>query len=181
MAKLIGGTYGEALYELALEEGREDQFLEEAQALCEVLAENPELSAVMMNPKIVREEKVSTMDTIFRGRISDEMLSFLKLTIEKERYGSIVEILTYFIDKMKEHKGIGVAYVTSAITLGEIQKAQIQEKLIETTGYNTMEMHYEVEEGLIGGLIIRIGDRVVDSSIRTGLEGLGRNLQKVRV
>ncbi|MBQ0042112.1 MAG: ATP synthase F1 subunit delta [Lachnospiraceae bacterium] len=181
MAKLVGGTYGEALYNLALEEGREDQFLEEAQALLTVLEANPELSAVMMNPKIVREEKKSTMDSIFKGKISDELLAFIDLTIEKERYGAINEILSYFISKMKEHKGIGVAFVKTAVTLGEIQKAQIQEKLLETTEYKTMEMNYEVDESLIGGMIIRIGDRVVDSSIRSGLENLERSLQKSRL
>ena len=60
-------------------------------------------------------------------------------------------------------------------------KQEIEEKLIETTSFREMEMHYEVDEKLIGGLIIRIGDRVVDSSIMTKLYKLERQLMKIQL
>lgn len=181
MAKLISGTYGEALFELALEEHREDQLLEEAQGILLILQENPELNQMMNHPKIVREEKLSTLKTIFEGRISGEMLGFLTLIVEKDRYGSIEEILSCFIDKMKEHKGIGIAYVQTAAALTQEQKQQVEKKLLATTKYRQMEMHYTVQESLIGGMVIRIGDRVVDSSIRSKLSDLERSLMKIQL
>lgn len=181
MAKLISGTYGEALFELALEEHREDQLLEEAQGILLILQENPELNQMMNHPKIVREEKLSTLKTIFEGRISGEMLGFLTLIVEKDRYGSIEGILSCFIDKMKEHKGIGIAYVQTAVALTQEQKQQVEKKLLATTKYRQMEMHYAVQESLIGGMVIRIGDRVVDSSIRSKLSDLERSLMKIQL
>ena len=181
MAKLISRTYGEALFELATEEHKEDLFLEEAESLKQILCENPELMKVMKHPKIAREEKVRTLKEIFGGRISEEMMGFLALMIEKDRIGSVEETLTYFIDKMKEYKGIGIAYVQTAVSLTEEQKKQVEARLLETTNYKKMEMHFEVQESLIGGMVIRIGDRVVDSSIRSKMEDLERSLMKIRL
>lgn len=181
MAKLISRTYGEALFELAVEEHHEDLLLEEAESLRQIFAENPELMKVLKHPKIVREEKIRTMKNIFEGRISEEMMGFLTMMIEKDRIGKVEETLIYFIDKMKEYKGIGIAYVQTAVPLSEEQKKQAEARLLETTGYRKMEMHYEVQESLIGGMIIRIGDRVVDSSIRSKMEDLERSLMKIRL
>lgn len=181
MAKLISGTYAEALFELALEDHREEQFLEEAQGLLFVLQENPELNQMMDHPKIGREEKISTLKAVFEGRISEDMLGFLTVIVEKNRYGSIEQILESFITKMKEYKGIGIAYVKSAVALTDEQKKQVEKRLLETTGYRQVEMHYEVSSDLIGGLVIQIGDRVVDSSIRSKLNDMERSLMKLQL
>lgn len=181
MAKLISGTYAEALFELALEEHREEQFLEEAQGLLLVLQENPELNQMMNHPKIGREEKLSTLKAVFEGRISADMLGFLTVIVEKNRYGSIEQILGGFIDKMKEYKGIGIAYVKSAVALTDEQKKQVETRLLATTKYRQVEMHYEVCGDLIGGMVIRIGDRVVDSSIRSKLNDMERSLMKLQL
>ena len=82
---------------------------------------------------------------------------------------------------MKEYKKIGTAYVTSAVELKDAQKAQIKEKLLATTQYVEFEMNYEVDPSLIGGMIIRIGDRVVDSSIKTQLYELKKQLMDVQL
>ena len=181
MARLISRTYGEALFELAVEEHKEDLFLEESEGLLQILSENPELMKVLKHPKIAREEKVRTLKEIFGGRISEEMMGFLALMVEKDRIGSIEETLTYFIDKMKEYKGIGIAYVQTAVSLTEEQKKQVEARLLATTNYKKMEMHFDVQENLIGGMVIRIGDRVVDSSIRSKMEDLERSLMKIRL
>ena len=76
MAKLVSKTYGEALFELAVEEGREDAFLEEIMALKEILKENPDFNKLMNHPKILKEEKLSVLDQVFKGRISDELAGF---------------------------------------------------------------------------------------------------------
>lgn len=176
MAKLVSGTYGEALFELAVEEKREDQFLEEVLAVKQVLKDNPELSELMNHPKILKEEKEQVLKSVFEGRFSDELTGFFLLILQKDRYGEIDGILDYFISKMKEYKGIGTAYVTTAVSLKDNQKKDIEAKLLETTSYNKMEITYKEDASLIGGMIIRIGDRVVDSSIRSKLERMTREL-----
>jgi len=90
-------------------------------------------------------------------------------------------ILTYFLDSVKELKGIGVAYVTTPFELQAVQKDQVELKLLDTTSYRKMEMHYLIEESLIGGMIIRIGDRVVDGSVSTKLNELQKQLLKIQL
>ena len=102
---------------------------------------------------------------VFKGRVSDELLGFLTIVISKDRYQDIDDILDYFITEVKKYKGIGVANVTTAAPLKEEQCRKIEQRLLDTTSFKKMEMHYEINTALIGGMVIRIGDRVVDSSI----------------
>lgn len=181
MAKLVSATYGEALFELAAEEGREEEFLDEVNQLKVLLGENPDFGRLMNHPKILKEEKLKVLGNVFSGRMSKELLGFLHLVVTKDRYGEIDAILDFFVNKVKEQKRIGIAYVTTAISLNETQKKEIEEKLLATTSFVKMEMHYRVDEDLIGGMVIRIGDRVVDSSVKTKLFELQRELLKTQI
>ena len=181
MAKLVSTTYGEALFELAVSENKEDEILSEIGSLKEILAENPELSKLMNHPKILKEDKLSVIEEIFRGRVSDELVGFLHLLVVKDRYAEIDEILECFTDKMKKHKGIGVAFVTTPEELSDKLRKDVEKRLLETTDFKTMEMHYDVDESLIGGMVIRIGDRVVDSSVKSKLTKLQSDLLKTQL
>ena len=181
MAKLVTGTYGEALFELAIEEKKEKAMLEEVTPLSNLLKENQDFSDMMNHPKILKEEKIEALENVFKGRFSDELTGFLVLILQKDRYKDIDGILADFISKMKEHLKIGIAYVTTAVSLKDSQKKEIEKKLLDTTSYETMEMHYAEDSSLIGGMLIRIGDRVVDSSIRTKLEHLTKELSNLQI
>ena len=176
MAKLVAGTYGEALFSLACEENKVDSLYDEVLALEDILEQNPDLTALMNHPKVTKEEKQKVIKEVFEGRASGELTGFLNLLLQKDRYSELPAILNFFESRVKEHKGIGVAYVTSAVELSAARKKEIEAKLLSTTSYRSMEMNFTVDESLIGGLVIRIGDRVVDSSIKTKLEGLKREL-----
>ena len=69
-----------------------------------------------------------------------------------------------------EYKKIGIAYVSSAVELSDKQREAVLNKLLTTTSYKEFQMHYSIDESLIGGMVIRIGDRVVDSSVKTKLD-----------
>lgn len=181
MAKLVSNTYGDALFELAVEEGQVDELLSEVRGVLEVLNENGELAKLMNHPKIVKEEKIQILENVFKGRISNELLGLMRMLVSKNHYGEVESVFAYFIDQVKEYKNIGTAYVTSALPLSDAQQKQVQDKLLETTKYVSFEMHYDVDESLIGGMVIRIGDRVVDSSIKTKLMNLTRELSKIQL
>lgn len=181
MAKLVSTTYGEALFELAVEEGKEDEFLAEITGLRQILDENADFSKLMNHPKILKEEKLGVLKEVFKGRISEELYGFLSLVVTKDRYSDIDAILDYFISEVKKLKGIGMASVTTATELSEDQKKAVEKKLLETTSYSSMEIDYSVDDSLIGGMVIRIGDRVVDSSVQTKLYKLQRELLAIQV
>ena len=181
MAKLVKATYGDALFELAVEENKTDVLLEEAQAVLKAFSDNGELVKFLNHPKIETSKKQEVIEDIFKQLISKDMIGLLTLVVSKGRYNDIPAILSYFIDMVKEYKHIGVAYVTSASVLSDRQKAQVEAKLLETTGYQSFDMNYQVDKELIGGMVIRIGDRVVDSSIKTKLSELTKELLKIQL
>lgn len=179
MAKQVSTTYGEALFELAQESNELDNIRQEVNAVKNAFLENPELLKLLNHPKIVKEEKVKVIENIFTGRVSADIVGFLTLIVTKDRYNQIYDILEYFEHRYKEYKGIGVAYVTSAVELNDQQKKSIEERLLSTTKYDVVEANYVVDKSILGGLIIRIEDRVVDSSIKTQIEELEKSLYLV--
>jgi F-type H+-transporting ATPase subunit delta len=181
MAKLVSKTYGDALFELALETDKLDVMLDEVKSISEALRENEDMTRLMNHPKIVKEDKIAFIEEIFKGRVSDELVGLMRMIVEKDHYNEMGEVFEYFINQVKEYRNIGTAYVTSAAELNEAQKAAVEKRLLETTKYVQFEMHFEVDPALIGGMVIRIGDRVVDSSIRTKLYGLTRDLTRITI
>lgn len=181
MAKLISKTYGDALFELAVEENKVDDLQEEIGQLQKILQENGDFGRLMTHPKINKDEKIKVVTDVFKGRISDELLGFLTIIISKDRYQEIDGILEYFLTEVKKYKGIGVATVTTAVPLREEQRRKVEQRLLDTTDYKSMEIHYKQDAALIGGMVIRIGDRVVDSSISTKLNELQKELLKVQI
>ncbi len=181
MAKLVSKTYGDALFETGVEMNTIDSLYKEVLSLEDILKENPDFSSLMNHPKILKEEKEEIMESVFKGRLSDELTGFLKIIVANKRYSDIDAILDYFLKKVKEYKNIGVAYVTTPLELSDKQKKAVEDKLLATTKYVSMEMNYAIDESLIGGMIIRIGDRVVDSSIKTKLAQMEYELKNIQL
>lgn len=181
MAKLVSKTYGDALFEVAVEMNRLEEFFDAAQGMKEVLHSNEELSKLMDQPKIIKEDKIKIIEAAFKDKIPKEMVGLMTLLIEKGRFTEMESVFNYFISVVKEEKKIGVADVTTAIMLSDTQKAAVEKKLLDTTRYEEFEMNFLVDKALIGGMVIRIGDRVVDSSVRTRLYELSKELKKIQI
>ena len=177
MAKLVSKVYGDALFEAAMERDMLSPVYEEVQSLQTILMENADLVQFLNHPQIIKEEKLKVVENIFKGRVSDDLMGFLETVIEKGR----PKILDYFVNRVKEYKKIGIVTVTSAVELSAEQKAHTEAKLLETTAFVSLEVTYSVDPAILGGLVIRIGDRVVDSSIRTRLGEIRRDLMKLQL
>ena len=181
MAKLVSKTYGDALFAVALEENRMDEFFEAVKVVAGVMRANDEFGKLMSHPKIMKEDKVKIVEETFGGKIPKEIVGIMTLLVTKGRAEEMISVFDYFLGLVKEEKKIGKADVTTAVSLSDEQKAKVEQKLLDTTKYETFEMNYAVDESLIGGMVIRIGDRVVDSSIKTKLYDLTRELRSVQV
>lgn len=181
MAKLVSATYGDALFDVAMEKNMVDVFYEEAKAVYDAIGDNRELAGFLNHPKINKDEKIKTVEDIFSRFVSKEMTGFLVTIINKDRSNELSNILLYFMDRVREFKRIGRAYVTTAFELSDSMKSKVKNKLLMTTDYREFDMIYTVDESLIGGMVIRIGDRVVDSSIKNRLTELSRELNRIDV
>lgn len=181
MAKLVSKVYGDALFELALEKDMLDEVWSETKVLADVWNADNGLSDMLMHPQIDKDEKINFIKEIFGGRASDVITGFLAILVEKGRTAELLSVLDYYSDRVREYKNIGVAEVTSAVELTEAQKKEVENRLLEVTKYVSFQMNYTVDAGLIGGMIIRIGDRVLDSSIRQKISSMSRELSRIQL
>lgn len=178
MAKLVSSTYGDALFDLALEEDRIPEFKKEVTAIRQIFLENEDLSLMLDHPGITKEEKSAFIDKVFGGRASGEMLGFIHILVEKDRQKALIPVFDHFLHRVREYEGTGAVRVTSAINLTADQKKAVEEKLLKTTRYQSLDIDYVVDPEILGGLVIRIGDRIVDSSLKSRVEDLSRQLSR---
>ena len=181
MAKLVANSYGNALFELALEKNNLDDMLEEITCLQTVFRENADFRKFLSHPQISKEEKISVIENTFKGKADNDIVGLLVLIVKKDRYNEIDAIFNYFISRVKEYKHIGVAYITSAIPLEDAKKKAIENRLIEITDYVEFEMNYSVDKDILGGLMIRIGDRVVDNTLKSKITSMSKKLEKIHI
>ena len=120
------------------------------------------------------------MSSLIRLKLTSlPIVSFLYIIIDKGREKEIVSIMEYFLARVREYKNIGVVYITSATQLNDRQKELLEEKLINTTNYKQFIFEYKVDEELISGLKIVVGDKVLDSTMKTKIDTLSKNLRGV--
>ena len=169
------------MFELALESNQIDELYGEAKQLLKIVQKNEDLAKMMNHPKIVIEEKQKIVEDVFRDRASREMIGLMVMIIAKGHFNEFDGVLKYFIAQVKEHKKIGTAYITSAMELSLAQKDSVRRKLLETTDYVQFDLIYDIDPSLIGGVVIRIGDRVVDGSVKSKLARLTSELSKVKL
>ena len=101
MAKLVSKTYGDALFELALENNQLDSMLEEVRAVSTAIAENEDLTKLMNHPKIVKEDKIKVTEDIFTGRVSMELVGLMRMIVEKDHYNELDSVFEYFVSRVK--------------------------------------------------------------------------------
>ena len=140
MAKLVSKTYGDALFAVALESNRMDEFFEAVKVVAEILHENTEFGKLMNHPKIMKEDKVKIVEETFGDRIPKEIVGIMTLLVTKGRAEEMLSVFDYFIDLVKEEKKIGKAYITTAVKLSDAQKEKVEKRLIETTKYESFDI-----------------------------------------
>ncbi len=178
MAKLVESIYGNALFSAAKEQDKLSKVREEAEEIISVLNDNPDYRRILEHPDIETSEKLSLISEAFEGKADPLITGTLVTLIEKDHPGKIVKTLRTFIELSLSAEGIGVASVTSSFPLSDEQKKRITDKLIETTRYSRMRMDFNVDKKIIGGLVIKLGDKMLDSSIATKLETLRKSLER---
>lgn len=118
---LVASTYGRALYEAAQDAGREEQILQELDALTELLESEKTLRELLVSPAVPADEKQEFTDKVLRGRISDEMVNFLFVLIDKERVWYLGRIARYYRRLYDQDRGITSGKIFSAVPLSEAQ------------------------------------------------------------
>ncbi|MEE1073074.1 MAG: ATP synthase F1 subunit delta [Cellulosilyticum sp.] len=180
MAKLVVKRYATALFDLAASEGAMAKYEEEVKVIVKALHDEPDFMAVLQDHKVTREDKISIVENIFTDKVSTPIVGLLVLLVNKGRQAEILNVLEAFLDMVKAESGIIKAVVTSAIPLKEAQLEALREKL-EASTKSKIELETIVDSSIIAGLVVRVGDKVVDASYKGEMQTLKKQLSKLKL
>lgn len=175
MAELVSKVYAEALFDVALEGGKLDQVENDLQAVCQLFVENPDFLELYRAPNIALAERKQILDQTFSDKLVPELLNFLKLLLDKNRGFYILQVGEEFQLLVEAHKGIikGTVHVTCALSDDQIRK--LEDKLSTSTGKRVM-LTQKIDPEIIGGLVVYLGDKVIDNSLRKKLDDMKEDL-----
>ena len=176
MAGIAANQYGKALFEAAKGQGKEQELYQEAGNLLEVWENTPALSSFLNDRGTAEEDKKAFLKSLFQDRLSSLLFSFLMVMQDHGRTSEIPESLKVFRHLKEKAAGTGKALVYSAVELNAGQKRKLSSGLLSMTGLKDCRIQYEVKPELLGGLVIKVGDRVLDGSMKTQFQELKKRL-----
>jgi F-type H+-transporting ATPase subunit delta len=180
MVELVAKRYGTALFELAVETNQVELIGDQLKFIKEIFMNEKEFIRILNHPKVVVDNKISLVENTFKGKISNEVLGLLVIAIKKGRANDLLDIIQYCLEEIDNLKGIAKAYVASATELSKQQKESIKNKLEQTTKRKVI-LETSVDKSLIGGLVIRIGDRIIDNSIKGKMNAISKELFAIQL
>lgn len=173
--KTIAIGYTQALFETAKDKNQFQETEKDLEKVAQLLRENQELKKILLHPAIPRQRKIKLIDSLLAPHVSPLVTNFLHLIVEKRRE----EMLEFVLDGYKQVAdlvgGVVRATVQTVIPLTEERLATLKNTLERLSG-KKVEINTEINPEILGGVIIRIGNRVIDGSVRSRLANLRRRL-----
>ncbi|WP_339113224.1 F0F1 ATP synthase subunit delta [Thioclava sp. GXIMD2076] len=175
----IADRYATAVFEISKDSGQLDALKGEIDALEVALSESADLQGLIKSPLYSSEEQEASIEAIAKAMgLSATMTHTLGLLAQKRRLYLLPMLLSALSAKIAEEKGEVTANVTSATELSQEQQAKLADALAAKTG-KTVQLNIAVDETLIGGMIVKLGSRMVDTSIRSKLASLQTSMKEV--
>lgn len=171
----VARRYAQAFFKVAGEENRYEELYRELFGFARLLEENKDLRAFFVNPIFSRTEKTEVLETIVgKTGLSALTANFLKILTDKGRIGLVGAVAESYRAMMDEALGRISVAVTTAHPLSATLAAALKESMKEATG-KEVELAVRQDAGLIGGIVVKVGDKVFDGSVKTQLVAM-RNL-----
>lgn len=168
--------YAKALLDLAREQGVLDLVKADAEFLLAVEKDSREFRALLKSPVIKPNQKLDAFKETFSQQLSPLMVLFVNLVIKHGREAHLVAILEKYTDLYLSEKNVVRAFVTSAAPLSDSQRSALLAQL-SASGAAHVELDEKVQPELIGGVVVRVGDRQVDATVARSLRGLKRQFE----
>lgn len=178
MAELtVDLTYGTALIEAAREANLEKQILEEGMQITEILKDEPDFRKFLTYPGIGADEKKDVLDSVFRGRICEELLYFLFVLVDKRRAGRFEGIMKVYKSLLDEEEGVLYGTVLSVVGLDDMRLAEIESevsRLLRTK----VRLTGQTDPGLLAGIKVFIDGKIIDASYRKKLDEISESMRQ---
>ena len=166
----IAEVYGRSLFEVASEHDRTDEIRAELGEFADALDSNRDLAVFFFSPYFSTQEKKDGLTKLLDGA-DETLVNFLELLIEKHRMPAIFRIRRYYDSLWESANKILPVQISTAIALDEGVAKQLGEQIEKTTGQK-IELTQSVEPEILGGIVLRVGNSILDASIRNRLENL---------
>ncbi len=171
----VAKRYAKSLLDLSKERGVLEAVMEDMKLLASVCENNKDLSLLLGSPIINADKKLTILKKVFAGKMNTLSISFFEIITKKGRESHLEGIAKEFIRLYKEFKGIQTAIVTSAIGLDDKLRSDVF-KIIKESLNSEIELLEKVDKNLIGGFVLRVGDKQYDASIQSELRQLRQEL-----
>ncbi len=169
MYEYLDRRYALAIYEIAEKNGKVDEYLSDLREICDLFDNNKDFYEVLKHPKINMIKKKEIFNDLFKGKIDDDLFSFMIILIEKNRILHLKEKLNEMEKIDLERKNIIKGIVKTAIPIlpDELEKLKItfEDKYDKTIIFDT-----QVDKSLLGGVYVKIGNDVIDDTIKSKIE-----------
>ena len=172
--------YAGALFNVAVARKEEDEVAQNLTMVTSVASQSGELMGVLHHPRITRERKKEILHHVFGGQVRPDVEHLLLMLVEKDRASIIPNVASEFARLLDTHRGEADAEVVSAVPLTSEQITQLEVQLQAATGFK-VRLKTRVDESILGGLVVRVGDKLIDASVATRLSQIGNRLKQVKV
>lgn len=174
-ATLIIRSYAEALFNTSRKQGIVTRLIDEAKMLDKLLEQEPSFRYFLEGPQIPTEDKHAVIAKVLKDRLNPLMFKLLSLIVDRERALYLQEILTEFQEVAERAEGIFPATVVSARELGFQEKLKLKTTMEKYTGSH-LRIRYRLEPSLLGGIVFRFRDTLIDGSLQSKLKDLRNRL-----
>lgn len=176
----MAGRYAQALYALAQEQNATEQVAADLSTFSALVAESADLQRFIKSPVFSADEQVKALTALLaRAGIAGITANFLKLVAAKRRLFAVGDMIADYHKLNDFAKGLARAEVTVAEPLKDEHVSALKAALAELTGGKTVEVGVKVDPAILGGLIVRLGSRMVDGSLKTKLASLRTRMKEV--
>jgi len=172
----VASRYASALVEEAQRQGVLEDIYKDVKALEQAVESSRDLKLMLKSPIVSSGIKKASLNQIFGNHVSDLTINFLKLLVKKNREAYLVNIIPAFFDEYNSLKNIQEVYVISAHPLSEELEKQIIKNVQGQLGDVTLKIHKSIDPELLGGFVVKVGDKVFDTSLHHKLNALKREL-----
>lgn len=179
MSDVIAKRYAHALYEVAQERNTVDAVEAQLLLISETVKLSKDLDAMLQSPRIKSEDKKAVLEQIFKDDVNPEVINVLKVIVDRKRETIVSHLAEEFTAIANEARGIADMYVTTAIPLTQEEEA----KLADTFGKvvnKQLRVHSITDPKVIGGVLVRIGNRVYDGTLAGKLNRFHQELKASR-
>ena len=169
--------YAKSILDLAIEKGKLEQVYADMELLQQICKGNPDFVNLLKSPVVKSDTKRKIVEAVTNGKISEITAAFNALLISKGRESNLPEITTAFISQYKEHKDIHPVKLTTAVPLTDEVRRVIADQVKKASGYDNIELEEKVDQDIIGGFVLQVGDKLVDASIAYDLKTIARQFE----